>query len=308
MALFNGPASAIEDNRLKVQVIDENSTEVQYPSAKATYEATKQLQSYANNNFANALKGNASGNVVALKDVSPVQHDINVQLDNSVSVKVCGKNLFKIVSNTVSGVSVSLNKNGEAVLNGTATQSNNFVTTAYIEGGTYTLSSKADKIPTSARQAFISVYNIADKTTNAVIYNYEASDKKATTELASGEYQFRIRIEGGVTYDNYTFRPQLELGNVATEYEPYIEPTTYTADENGRLTLPSMYPSMTIVADSDTTMSVEYNRDINKSEFGGTADLDNYYTKNEIDGLVGDIETALDNIIAMQNSYIGGAE
>jgi hypothetical protein len=43
-------------------------------------------------------------------------------------------------------------------------------------------------------------------------------------------------------------------------------------------------------------MTVEYNRDINKAEFGGTADLDNYYTKNEIDGLVGDIETLLGGI------------
>lgn len=296
MALFNGPASAIEDNRLKVQIVDENSTEVQYPSAKATYEATKQIQSYANNNFANALKGNASGNVVALKDVSPLPHDVKVQLDNGEPVTVCSKNLFKIVGNTVSGVTVNLNKNGEVVLNGTATQSNNLITTAYIEGGTYTLSSKADKIPTSAGAALISVYNIADKAVNAVIYNYEASDKKVTTELASGEYQFRIRIEGGVTYDNYTFRPQLELGNVATEYEPYIEPKTYTADENGKLTVPSIYPTMRIVADEGVTITVEYNRDINKAEFGGTADLNNYYTKNEIDGLVGDIETLLGGI------------
>lgn len=308
MALFNGPASAIEDNRLKVQVIDENGTEVQYPSAKATYEAIKQLQSYTNNNFANALKGNVSGNVVVLNDVSPLPHNVKVQLDNGESVTGCSKNLFKIVGNTVSGVTVNLNKNGEVVLNGTATQSNNFVTTAYIEGGTYTLSSKADKIPTSAGQAFISVYNIENKTTNAVIYNSEASDKKITTELQSGEYQFRIRIESGVTYDNYTFRPQLELGNVATEYEPYIEPKTYTADENGELAIPSIYPTMRLIADEGVTITAEYNRDINKTEFGEMPNLDNYYTKNEIDGLVGDIETALDNIIAMQNSYIGGAE
>ncbi|MEE0898323.1 MAG: hypothetical protein U0L88_11950, partial [Acutalibacteraceae bacterium] len=89
---------------------------------------------------------------------------------------------------------------------------------------------------------------------------------------------------------------QIEEGATATEYEPYIEPTTYTADENGKLIIPSIYPSMTIVADSDATMSVEYNRDINKAEFSGTADLNNYYTKNEIDGLVGDIETLLGGI------------
>lgn len=32
----------------------------------------------------------------------------------------------------------------------------------------------------------------------------------------------------------------------------------------------------------------------------------NYYTKSEIDIQIGDIETALDHIIALQGDYIGG--
>ena len=53
---------------------------------------------------------------------------------------------------------------------------------------------------------------------------------------------------------------------------------------------------MTIFAEDGATMSVEYNRDINKLEFGGTPNLDNYCTKNEVDGIVGDIETLLGGI------------
>ena len=89
---------------------------------------------------------------------------------------------------------------------------------------------------------------------------------------------------------------QIEEGTTATEYEPFVEPTNYTADADGGLTVPSIYPSMMIVADEGVTMSVEYNRDINKCEFGGTPNLDNYYTKNEVDGIVGDIETLLGGI------------
>ena len=39
---------------------------------------------------------------------------------------------------------------------------------------------------------------------------------------------------------------------------------------------------------------------------GGDVDLSNYYTKEEINTQIGDIETALDAIIAIQNELIGG--
>ena len=39
---------------------------------------------------------------------------------------------------------------------------------------------------------------------------------------------------------------------------------------------------------------------------GVSVDLSNYYTKPEIDSQFGDIETALDNIIIIQNELIGG--
>lgn len=38
----------------------------------------------------------------------------------------------------------------------------------------------------------------------------------------------------------------------------------------------------------------------------GAVDLSNYYTKPEVDEMMGDIEAALDNIIAIQNTLIGG--
>lgn len=42
------------------------------------------------------------------------------------------------------------------------------------------------------------------------------------------------------------------------------------------------------------------------SSGGGSVDLSNYYTKTEIDTQIGDIETALDSIIAIQETLIGG--
>ncbi|MBO5912492.1 MAG: tail fiber protein [Clostridia bacterium] len=57
---------------------------------------------------------------------------------------------------------------------------------------------------------------------------------------------------------------QLEV-DTATDYEPYKEPVTYTADANGEINIPSQYPAMTIIPDLDVELSVEYNRDINKA-------------------------------------------
>lgn len=39
---------------------------------------------------------------------------------------------------------------------------------------------------------------------------------------------------------------------------------------------------------------------------GGSVDLSNYYTIDEVDGKIGDISSALDGIIALQNAFIGG--
>ena len=39
---------------------------------------------------------------------------------------------------------------------------------------------------------------------------------------------------------------------------------------------------------------------------GGSGDVSDYYTKDEIDNQIGDIETAIDSIIEIQNSLIGG--
>ena len=57
---------------------------------------------------------------------------------------------------------------------------------------------------------------------------------------------------------------QIELGTTATEYEPYVEPKTYTADENGKVAVPSIYPTTTLSAENGVTITAEYNKDTNK--------------------------------------------
>ena len=74
-----------------------------------------------------------------------------------------------------------------------------------------------------------------------------------------------LTVTYNVTADNVVYKPQIEVGSVATDYEPYREPVTY-AVSGGEVTVPSQYPSMTFIPETEgVTLSVEYNRDINKA-------------------------------------------
>ena len=66
--------------------------------------------------------------------------------------------------------------------------------------------------------------------------------------------------------DFKTDKLQLELGNIASEYEPYIEPVTSNADSEGNITgLVSVSPNMTLTSDTENVIiECEYNRDLMK--------------------------------------------
>lgn len=69
-----------------------------------------------------------------------------------------------------------------------------------------------------------------------------------------------------ITYDFVeSLKIQIEKGTTATEYEPYKEPAEYVADENGNVSVTSVYPTTTLTADNGVSISAEYNRDLNKA-------------------------------------------
>lgn len=65
-----------------------------------------------------------------------------------------------------------------------------------------------------------------------------------------------------------------------------------------------------VIIDTDTNMAFVQNAVTNAyleerfAEKGGSVDLSNYYTKGEIDLLIGDISTALDDLKETMESYI----
>lgn len=71
-----------------------------------------------------------------------------------------------------------------------------------------------------------------------------------------------------VSYGNTNGTPtnaQVELGETATEYEPYVNPASCDADENGKVQgITANGEAMTLIAENGATITAEYNKDANK--------------------------------------------
>lgn len=190
--------------------------------------------------YMNAIK---SGTVVTADAVTPLEHYVSVQLSSdsvtdfsAVNVKQYGKNL----------INPSEIMYGKELASGQIVDSPIWYVTSLIPvkpNTTYALSGTSSNysVEYDANGLFLKAKNLG----------------VFTTDSNARYVRFNSLIDG---YDN----PQLELGTIATEYEPYIEPTTYTATADGRVTdVKKLSPSMTFVSDTDNvTINVTYLRDI----------------------------------------------
>ena len=79
--------------------------------------------------YANALKGNASGDVVGIKDISPIEHNLSVKLSSdtvtdlsTVTLMAMGKNIlpypYYSKMQTMNGVTFTVNDDGSVTANG----------------------------------------------------------------------------------------------------------------------------------------------------------------------------------------------
>lgn len=107
---------------------------------RKTMEAQKE---YGARKYANVLKGFESGEIVALNDVSPLEHEMRV--------KISAKNLvpYRFGSGTQAnrnGIAFTDNNNGSVTMQGTADASNSydFTNNLILTAGTYTMSIAGD--------------------------------------------------------------------------------------------------------------------------------------------------------------------
>ena len=186
-------------------------------------------------------------------------------VSSGLSVTRYGKNLipfpYGFGNTTQAGVTITVNSDGGVTYNGTATSQINpyFVSNLLLHKGTYTLSGSPKG--SSWDTQILIVQKKADASTIARDYGNGA---KFTLDSDTA-VRICLIVAKGITCSNLTIYPMLNVGTTALPYELYKEPVTFTADENGNITVPSLAPTTTIVADSGVSMTAEYNRDINKA-------------------------------------------
>ena len=179
----------------------------------------KETESNYRNLYANALKGNASGEVVRVDDVMPFEHTANVV--------VKGKNLFDVSKITNTDV---LSNNGNGTLTVAANtyycrlnQKLSEVCPHLKAGDTAVLSFNSDSASTKYMyfHGLQGTWNngayltLTDAILDSYITMYGYSDTNAGKACVISNIQ-------------------IELGNIATEYTPYVDPESVTLTRCGK--------------------------------------------------------------------------
>jgi hypothetical protein len=149
---------------------------------------------YANNTFANAIKGVVSGgNAVRIDDISPLPHNIEVN----------AKRINLLNEKEITG--------------------REYVLTNLEVGKNYTLSYKAkDNLP---EELTINLWNYAYASSQSIIFNGVVDNASISFTVAEGD-EWVIEADSGNIAD-YIENIQLEEGIVATAYIPYVDTISF---------------------------------------------------------------------------------
>ena len=182
----------------------------------------------------------------------------------AVTVRRNGKNLipypYRYGTQTINGITFTVNEDRSITVNGTATATATFQISeddalSDLIGQTVTLSG----CPTGGSE---STYRMRYQQTgiSSDVGNGATFTVKVKNYLA-------IQVFAGTVCDNVVFKPQIEVGNAATAYEPYIPPTEHTPAADGTVAgVLTLDPTITLTTDSaGAVLEAEYSRDVNKA-------------------------------------------
>ena len=163
-----------------------------------------------------------------------------------ITLTACGKNLLKYpyvkTTSTINGITFTDNGDGSITMNGTAaatTWCSNVQQLRLQKGKQYCFSTGTPATtgasPTD-NGGYTMYLSFTENAGDSVAKRYEFPNVGSENIVFTANYNYAnlsIRVENGAQLNNVTFKPQLEIGGAATEYEPYSGSTvTITPDSN----------------------------------------------------------------------------
>lgn len=192
----------------------------------------------------------------------------------AVTVRRNGKNLIPYPywngTKTINDVTFTVGDDGTVTANGTATANIYFVLQRHIPlqlGTTYTLSGAPAGSSNLTYYLYAANQDVSDWAAGNILNQTSAAT--FTPIKSPGQYGFGVSlvIRSGTVCNNVVFRPQIEVGDVTTAYEPYIPPEEYTPAADGTVAgVLTLDPVTTLTTDSaGAVLEAEYSRDVNKA-------------------------------------------
>ena len=271
----------------------------------------------------------SGGKFLTVNDVSPIAHKCSLILtsDRYESANIYEFNSDNMEVTNVDDVSCTFNENGTVIINGAIPKDTpaNLLLYIYTKdldlNKDYTVSVRnSDKILLSP-----TIVMARDENGNEEQYYPSGDSYQFTPTEAVDHYVVVYYFTGTATEDpffnyfrNETIYPQLELGTKVTEWQEYggisyIEDfSTVKVNVNGAEYIPNADGIVTDIESVSPTMEITTdNEHVNICDFTYCVDTKKYVDDNSGDNsALGDIETALDEIIEIQESlkdgYTGG--
>lgn len=232
-----------------------------------------------------AINGTASGTEVCITDVSPLEHNINVKVDNADATVIrTGKNLLnqsQYGNYNNKGLSITYDSNDDSyTIDGQITSTlntdiplNPFIAVENDEKVKYAfliehIGGNIEYL--SAQSVYAKVILRATDTPDGSSLsngfepkNMQENDMVVAKSL-NKKYisHIRFHITPNVKFTDFKIRLQLEKGDFATDFESYVAPTEHTPDADGNVLVPSVYPTTVLTTDTEgVSIEAEYNVD-----------------------------------------------
>lgn len=205
---------------------------------------------------------------VLLNDVSETPHKVCVTLKSDttddfsgISIIKCGKNLFNpTISDDIKGISITSSDDTLTITNSN-TSSTTIDWYLRLGAGTYTFTNNNP----SGGLTFYFYTRVSE--TDAWSAAHVVTATSALVKNFDTAQYIRVVMFAGVGQSIFKI-PQIEVGNISTEFEPYIG-EVYEADTYGTFKeITSISPYMNIIANTDVNMEVTY-----KSSYGMNTQL-----------------------------------